>query len=245
MSRCFSIFDILENPEHDSFFQSFTVRKVEERGIVCDANTIGNEVFIVLSGELRVYLSYEGREFTVFTLEPEAVFTTHSSMMVVAKKPSEILVTSIKNFSEALTTIPGLSVSIIASMGRGLANTVRIIEGLVFRDVKHRLIHFLIDLANERGCKVQGGISVTMDYNTEDIATLIGSSRQSTSLILNELIKGGYLLRVSRKQLIIRDLGVLEHQAENNDLPPPLDWDEKPVRTPALRYGTGGKARVV
>lgn len=224
MSQCFSIFDILENPEHDSFFQSFSVRRIAEQGIVCDENTTENSIFIVLSGELRVFISYEGREFTVFTLESEAVFTTHAKMMVVATKPSEILVTSLRNFEKALKTIPGLSVAIIGSMGRGLGNTVRIIEGLVFRDVKHRLIHFLLDLANERGCKVHGGVSITMDYKTEDIATLIGSSRQSTSLILNELIKGGYLLRVSRKQLVIRDLRRLKSLTESGEL---SDWDEE------------------
>lgn len=218
MPQCFSIFDILENPEHDAFFKTFTSKKFEESAVVCDANATENSVLIVLSGELRVYLSYEGREFTVFTLEPEAIFTTHSGMMVVAKQKSEVLFTSLRTFSQALTLIPDLSLQIIASMGRGLANTVRIIEGLVFLDVKQRLIHFLLDLANERGCKVEGGISISMDHNTEDIATAIGSSRQSTSLILNELIKSGHLLRVSRKQLVIRDVQRLKSLTERSDL---------------------------
>lgn len=224
MSQCFSIFDILENPEHDSFFQSFTVRKIAEQGIVCDAGSTENAIFIVLSGELRVYLSYGGREFTLFTLEPEAIFTTHAKMTVVATKPSEILVTSVHNFEEALKTIPGLSVAIIASLGRGIGNTVRIIEGLVFRDVKQRLIYFLLEMVNERGSKVLGGISLTMDYTVEDIATQIGSSRQSTSLILNELIKDGYLQRVSRKQLVVRDPQRLKRLLESEEMP---DWGEE------------------
>ncbi|WP_158240560.1 Crp/Fnr family transcriptional regulator [Telmatospirillum siberiense] len=236
MSQCFSIFDILENPEHDSFFQSFAVRKIAEHGIVCDAGTTENSIFIVLSGELRVYLSCEGREFTLFTLEPEAVFTTHAKMSVVATKPSEILVTSLRNFENALKTIPGLSVAIIGSMGRGLGSAVRIIEGLVFRDVKQRLIYFLLDLANERGCKVHGGVSITMDYKIEEIATLIGSSRQSTSLILNELIKSGYILRVSRKQLVIRDLRRLKRLTESEEL---SDWEEEVCPIPLV--GAAGR----
>jgi CRP-like cAMP-binding protein len=121
-------------------------------------------------------------------------------------------------------------------MVRGLANTVRIIEGLVFRDVKQRLIYFLLDLANERGCKVDGGISITTDYNTDDIATVIGSSRQSTSLILNELIKSGLLFRVSRKQLIIRDLRRLKRLTESSDLAPLEDVE------PPARYRSGNIA---
>ena len=65
-----------------------------------------------------------------------------------------------------------------------------------------------------------------MDYKTEEIATLIGSSRQSTSLILNELIKDGYLLRVSRKQLVIRDLCLLKRLTESSEM---ADWDDEPV----------------
>jgi CRP-like cAMP-binding protein len=229
MSRCFSIFEILEDPANDSYFRGFTQRRIEERGIVCDANTVRNDVFIVLSGELRVYLSYEGREFTVFTLEPEAVFTTHSKMTVVAKKPSEILVTSLKSFSAALTAIPGLSLSIVASMGQGLANTIGIIEGLVFRDVKQRLARLLIDLARDRGRRVDNGILVSIDDNTEDLATLIGASRQSTSQILNELIKSGHLDRISRRQLIIRDLAALDRLAAGEEMPSP-QWDAPAAR---------------
>jgi CRP/FNR family transcriptional regulator, carbon monoxide oxidation system transcription regulator len=217
MFQCFSIFDILENPEHDGFFKSFTVRKFAEREIVCNADTAENDIFIVLSGELRVYLSYEGREFTVFTLEPESFFATHSKMNIVAKKPSEILVTSIGTFQRALIDIPELSHAIFASMGRGLDSTIRIIEGLVFLDVRQRLIYFLIELAEERGYKVEDGTSITLDYNTEDIATVIGSSRQSTSQILNELIKSGYLLRISRTQIIIRDLSHLKALVGSSD----------------------------
>ncbi|MTJ81486.1 MAG: Crp/Fnr family transcriptional regulator [Telmatospirillum sp.] len=255
MSRCFSILDILENPEHDSLFQGFTLRRIEERGIVCDANSTENDVFIVLSGELRVYLSYEGREFTVFTLEPEAVFTTHSKMTVVAKTHSEILVTSLRAFTQAISTVPGLAVPIIASMGQGLANTIGIIEGLVFRDVRHRLIQFLLDLAGERGRRIQTGVLVTVDCNTEDIATLIGSSRQSTSLILNELIKAGYLLRVNRKQFVIRDPDALRALTGAGDLPAPPKWHERPQSAGAPDTGpprenrplrkAGGRQRVM
>ncbi|MDR3517923.1 MAG: Crp/Fnr family transcriptional regulator [Azospirillaceae bacterium] len=224
MSRCFGIFDILENPEHESFFRSFIPRKFEEQQIVCDCNTTENSVFVVLSGELRVYVSYEGREFTLFFLGPGEVFTTHSKMIVVAKKPSEILVTSLKTFEEALVAIPALSVSIIVSLGRGLGSAVRVIEGLAFRDVKHRLIYFLLEIAKERGHKVDDGIAVTMDYSLEDVATLIGSTRPSTSMMFNELVRDGHVARINRKLIIIRDLKRLQRLTETSTDEPAMTW---------------------
>ncbi|SBW06002.1 Cyclic nucleotide-binding helix-turn-helix transcriptional activator, Crp family [uncultured Alphaproteobacteria bacterium] len=217
MSHCFSLFDVLENPEHDEFFRSFTSRKIREREIVCDANSSENNVFVVLAGELRVYVSYEGREFTLFFLGPGDVFSTHSRMIVEAKKPGEILSTSLDNFKQALVRIPCLSISVIASLCQGLGNAVHVIEGLVFRDVKHRLIRFLVDVAADKGHAVEGGIVVNHDFSTEDIATIIGSTRQSTSLILNKLIKDGYLTRLSRRHLLIRDIDALKAAAEKED----------------------------
>ena len=206
MAHSFSILDILENPENESVFRNFVSRKLKEKQIVCDCNTQENDVFVVLSGELRVYVSYEGREFTLFFLGTGDAFTTHSKMIVEAKKSSEILVTSLKNFEQALITIPSLSISIITILGRGLGNAVRTIEDLVFHDVKHRLIHFLLEIATDCGYKIEGGIAIPIDYSTEDIATLIGSTRQSTSMMFNELVRDGYLTRVNRKLIVIHDL---------------------------------------
>jgi CRP/FNR family transcriptional regulator, carbon monoxide oxidation system transcription regulator len=250
VTRCFSIFDILENPEHDSFFRTFTSHTFEERQLVSDCNTLENNVFVVLSGELRVYVSYEGREFTLFFLGCGDVFTTHSKMIIEAKKPSELLFTSLKNFEQALMTIPALSVSIIGSLGRGLGNAVRVIEGLVFRDVKDRLIYFLLDLAGERGRRLDDGIAVTMDYSTEDIATLIGSTRQSTSLMFNELVKGGYVKRINRKLIVIPSLERLRALADSPTSEPAMSWvhpspcphaDQDPAEAASLRRAAGSR----
>jgi len=225
VAHCFNIFDILENPEHDDFFRSFDSRKIREREIVCDANTSENSIFVVLSGQLRVYVSYEGREFTLFFLDAGDIFTTHSKMIVEAKKAGEILCTSLGNFKEALVRVPCLSMSVIASLCRGLGNTVQVIEGLAFRDVKHRLIHFLVDLAADKGHEVENGIVVNLDCSTEDIATVIGSTRQSTSLILNELIKSGHLTRLTRRHLIIHDIAALKALTGVEDEDPlPVSW---------------------
>lgn len=220
MFQCFSIIDILEDPKHDSLLKSFSHRKLADQELLCDADTQKNMVFIVLSGELRAYLSFEGREFTVFTLEPESVFTTHSKMNVSAMKPSEILIADIGMFQRAMYAVPELTRAIFQSMGRGLQTTIHIIEGLAFLDVRQRLICFLLEMASERGCKALDGISITLDYNTEDIAMVIGSSRQFASMMLNDLIRGGYLTRISRAQIVVHDLAKLKALVGSNDLMP-------------------------
>lgn len=212
MFRCFRIGDILENPEYEVLFRRFTSRKFEAKRVIYDRNTDENNVFVVLSGELRAYISYEGREFTLFSLEVGDIFVSHSGMTVETKSASEILVTSMVNFIPVMNAIPEMSQSIIASLCRGLGQGIRTIEGLVFRDVKQRLVRFLVDYAKEYGHPMADGTAVNIDYSTEDIAARIGSTRQSTSQTFNELVRDGYVLRVNRRMIIIRDIETLKRE---------------------------------
>lgn len=81
----------------------------------------------------------------------------------------------------------------------------RRIEILLFKNVKDRLIEFLKDLAEAHGRSRDGGIWISHSLTQSDIAILIGTSRKSVSLLLNEL-ENQNLLEFDRKHLFIKDL---------------------------------------
>ena len=178
----------------------------EEKNIVSDHQTQKGGVFIVTSGRLRVYLSYEGHEFTLLFLYPGDVFSMHSQAIVEAKQRSEILLTDLEGFADILLHFPHVSLTAISILGRMLSNSTHIIEDLVFRDVKSRLLRFLIELTEEKGRAGPTGIEVPFELNTEEVAMLIGSTRQSTSSMFNGLIKGGYVVRLNRKLILVKDV---------------------------------------
>lgn len=204
------ILTLLSLPQNRQYLSRFSRRAFEEKNIVSDKGTKRDGVFIVTSGQLRVYLSYEGREFTLLFLEPGDVFSMHSDATVEARQPSEILITDIEGFKDLLLHLPSLSVTAVGVLGKVLMTTTHIIEDLMFRDVKSRLLRFLIELTEGKGRVVPSGIEVPLDLNTEDVAMLIGSTRQSTSSILNELIKEGHLQRISRHTMLVKNLQSLK-----------------------------------
>ncbi len=205
-------------PENRHHLSRFSRRTYEEKNLVSDHQTRMGGVFVVTSGRLRVYLSYEGHEFTLLFLNPGDVFSMHSQAIVEAKQRSEILLADLASYAEILLHFPHLSLTAISTLGKMLSNSTHIIEDLVFRDVKSRLLRFLIELAEAKGQAGPTGIEVPFELNTEEVAMLIGSTRQSTSSLFNELIKGGYIVRLNRKLILIKNVQDLKRLRDE----PPL-----------------------
>jgi CRP-like cAMP-binding protein len=200
------LLSFLRKPENRHYLSRFSRHLYEEKNIVNDHQTRKGGVFIVTSGRLRVYLSYEGHEFTLLFLNPGDVFSMHSQAIVEAKQRSEILLADLESFADILLHFPHLSLTAISTLGRMLSNSTHLIEDLVFRDVKSRLIRFLIELTEEKGRVGPTGIEVPFELNTEEVAMLIGSTRQSTSSMFNALIKGGYVVKLNRKLILVKDV---------------------------------------
>jgi len=90
-----------------------------------------------------------------------------------------------------------------------LVNAVNLIEDLAFREVPARLARFLLGLANRRGQVTDAGWLVPLDLGTEDIASLLGSTRQTVSSLINQWEREGILVRQSRRSLLVKSLDAL------------------------------------
>lgn len=80
----------------------------------------------------------------------------------------------------------------------------RQVQRLLCKSVRLRIIELLRDLAEEYGTVRGSGIVIKHELTQTDIATLVATSRKSTSLILNALEQEGHL-QFTRKQLHILD----------------------------------------
>lgn len=202
--------DLLDMHSQESIFHDFKQKKYDKGNLIAVPDSNLNSVFIVHSGQLRVYLSYGGREFTLRFLEKGDVFTTHTRAFITAVSNAELWFVNTNSFHDEVTRKPEISLVITEILGELLASSWDVIEGLLFQDVKSRLIAFLISLGKERGKKE--GVSLVFDCHLtiEDIAMVIGSSRQTTSSLLNELIKNGYIVRPEKNEFFIPDYKKLE-----------------------------------
>jgi CRP-like cAMP-binding protein len=78
-------------------------------------------------------------------------------------------------------------------------------ESLILKDVRTRIVEFLKENADSRGRQVGLETMIKHSLTQQDIANLVGASRQTVAAILNELRKSN-LIHFNRNTILIRDL---------------------------------------
>ncbi|WHP33443.1 Crp/Fnr family transcriptional regulator [Trabulsiella odontotermitis] len=202
----FNLVDLLNQPSHQHILRQFHNKKFHKGERVSDSYIRDDNVFIVSSGQLRVFLSYGDREFTLYFLESGDIFSTHTRAYIEAVKESVILMLPTKIFRQHLSTHPDMALQMTGILGDMLGSSWDVIEGIIFHDAKTRLIAFILSLGKERGVVTENGTEFECDLTMEDISLIIGSTRQTTSSLFNVLIKDGDIVRICKNKYAIGDI---------------------------------------
>ncbi len=199
------LLELFSDENYADVLAGFKEKTFRRKELVCTPYDGSDSIFIVKSGRLRVFLSYEDREFTLALLEKGDIFSTHTRAYAEALDESLILTGQTQAFHRKIQQHPQIMATVVKVLGELLKNSTEIIEGLVFKDVRQRLYDFLHHCALERGVRQPEGVLVDLGLTSEDLALLIGTTRQTVSTLVNELIKEGKLEKVGRFKVLIRD----------------------------------------
>jgi len=196
-------------PIPDYLLAGFERRQLAKGFLLATPGSGRDQVFVVHSGRLRVYLVGESRELSLSFLEPGDIYTTHTPTYVEAVAPSMIFLINTADFARRLAGDPSISPIMMRVLGKLLSNAVNLIEDLAFREVPARLARFLLGLANRRGSPTEHGWLVPLDLGMEDIASLLGTTRQTVSSLINQWEREGLLQRQGRRSLCVFSLSAL------------------------------------
>jgi CRP-like cAMP-binding protein len=108
----------------------------------------------------------------------------------------------LETFHQLIKDNTNFSLKIFKIIGLRVKKLERKLEQLMFKDAKTRLLEFLLDLAEEKGQKKENKIFVKHFYSQQNIADLIGTSRQTLNGLMNELKEEGWI-DFNRKEIII------------------------------------------
>lgn len=204
------LLEVLSSPEYARFLKEFHEQRFSKKAILYSPNEEKNLVFLVKSGRVRVYLAYEDKEFTLSILEAGDIYSTHTRAFTQAMEDTTILVTDVRNFQKIIAEVPAFALNMVKVLGDLLKNSITIITGLVFKDTHVRLAEFLVQAAKDRGVPVEQGIKLELGLTTEEIALVLGATRQTVSVLLNDLRKSGIIEKMNRRTILIRDLKRLQ-----------------------------------
>ena len=196
-----SLLDELERPEYASMKKAFRSRRVVKDEMIALPDAEENIVFVVAEGRLRVFRSYEEKEFTFAILEPGDIYSTHTGAHVLSLSEGILLVTDIGTFHREMMEAPAVTQAMVRVLGGLLKNAFQIIDGLVFSDSTARLAVFLLSEARQ---EPQGSM-VRMEVTVEQLALHLGMSRQTASTLLTGMGRTGVIQKISRGVYRIED----------------------------------------
>ena len=206
-----NLLEHLQRKEFAELYASMVKRKYSKGALLCQPGAGENLVFILANGRARIYLGYEDKEFNLGILTKGDIYSTHTRAFVQSLEETEVIVTDVRTFGQKMLDDPEVTKSMVGVLGNMLKNSFTIIEDLAFKDVNSRLIGLFSSEAKRHGIPAgKGGIIVQIDLSVEQIALLVGSTRQTVSSLLNNLLREGLIKRQERGKFLIPDPFALE-----------------------------------
>jgi CRP/FNR family transcriptional regulator, cyclic AMP receptor protein len=183
-----------------------------------------NKIYFVKEGYIKIgYIDNAGNEkikeiiqkgelFGQFSLERSNL---HGEFALAYKNDVSLCAFTIDDFEKLLKNRPDLALKYSKQVGAKLRNIENRLLNLLNRDVKTRLIHFLWQLVEQSLVENTAEGFCMPNYLThEDIASLIGSSRQTVTTMINELESEG-ILSYNRQEICFLDVKKLQKRVDN------------------------------
>jgi CRP-like cAMP-binding protein len=172
----------------------------------------GDRLYIVISGKVKIgHRSRDGRENLLAIMGPSDMFGELSIFDPGPRTSSATTITEVKAVSmdrDALQAWthnrPEIGAQLLRVLARRLRRTNTNLADLIYTDVPGRVAKQLLQLAQRFGTREGGALRVTHDLTQEEIAQLIGASRETVNKALADFTHRGWI-RSDGKSVLITD----------------------------------------
>lgn len=180
----------------------------------------GDRLYVIISGKVKLGMkSSDGRENLLAVLGPQQMFGELSffdpglrNSTATAVTDAALLELGHEDLEPWLTGRPEVARHLLAALAARLRRTNEAVGDLVFSDVPGRVAKALGDLARRFGEKRSDGIHVAHDLTQEELAQLVGASRETVNKALADFAARGWV-RLEARALVILDEDRLSRRA--------------------------------
>lgn len=212
------LFSALSNEQLQQL-AALVIRKrfVRDETIILEDDDSVQALFLIASGEVKVYLSgADGRE-TILSLLNKGDFFGEMSLIdgeprsasVKSVTDADLLIIRREHFLKQVEKNPELAMGLLVEMSKRIRKANRQISSLAMLTVVGRVAATIINLIQERGVRVhsENGKMVTIIRNRptqQQLAEMSGTTRETVSRVLSALAKKGSISLVG-KDLVVHE----------------------------------------
>jgi CRP/FNR family transcriptional regulator, cyclic AMP receptor protein len=181
---------------------------------------LGTELFILVEGKVKLgRCADDGRENIISVLAPPDIF---GELSILDPGPQPWNATAVTRVHAAVVDrdrlqawidqYPAIANQLLRVLARRLRHTTDTLADLAFIDAPARVAKQLLELAQRFGIPENGSMRVTHDLTQEELAQLVGATRETVNKALSDFRNRGWI-RVDGKSVLISNSERLAHRA--------------------------------
>ncbi|MDI2127900.1 Crp/Fnr family transcriptional regulator [Yinghuangia seranimata] len=180
----------------------------------------GDRLYVVIEGKIKLHRSSnDGRENMLAVLGPSEMFGELSLFDPGPRTATATALTDVRllglghqDLQPWLNGRPKVALSLLRAIARRLRRTNESLGDLVFSDVPGRVAKALLDLSRRFGVPAEEGIHVAHDLTQEELAQLVGASRETVNKALADFASRGWL-RLEARAVVLLDVERLSRRS--------------------------------
>ena len=211
------ILEPLSEEELADFAKNNTDVQLEEGEILFGPEEVGERLFIVKQGRIRLYkVGSEGNEITIAMVYPGKLFgelalTAQRTREVYAQAAEPSLLISLNR--EALENLilekPRVGLRLIERLSERVRALESRLEDATLKEMPARLANLILQLVENEGERTEEGYhKIPTHYSHDDLASMVGANRVSVTRALGRLRESG-VVELRRRLIYVKDLQAL------------------------------------
>jgi len=183
-------------------------RSFPKNAIIITDGDKSDSLYIIQSGKVKVFLMNDSGKEVILNFQGSGEYFGEMALLdneprsasIMTLEVSKFAIISKNDFLACLRKHPEIALEIIKNQSRRLRQLTENVKSLALMDVYGRVARTLLSMAEPQN----GKLVVTERLTQQDLANLVGSSREMVTRIFKELVTGGYI-EVNKKQITINE----------------------------------------
>jgi CRP/FNR family cyclic AMP-dependent transcriptional regulator len=214
------LFAALDDEAAEALQATMTQRHVARGEVLFNEGEPGDRLYVIVEGKIKLgRASGDGRENLLAILGPGEMFGELSlfdpgprNATATAVADTSLIGVGSEDLTEWLTGRPDVARQLLRALARRLRRTNEALADLVFSDVPGRVAKALLDLSERFGAPTEEGLRVAHDLTQEELAQLVGASRETVNKALADFAARGWL-RLDQRAVLLLDIDRLRRRA--------------------------------
>jgi len=172
----------------------------------------GEALFLILQGRIKISkASVDGRQQILQILKDGDIF---AEVILFDQGPYPATAEAVEDSTcwllrsadmvKLLQNQPMLAVTLLRIMSRRLRQAQLLIRDLALHDAYGRMAGLLLQFSQREGKKTRDGVLLDLELTRQELANMIGTTRETVTRILSRFQKDG-ILTLDKQRIIIRD----------------------------------------